>query len=396
MMTAIETPANWRELQPNQWCEKIAPAILEHREKVKQSIQTEGFRTDDCYRIVLYQEADGSYSILDGRTRKEVCAELDTEGVLKNAPLFAVWSPDDETDSPWLFALRSNADRRHLNKSQLGALALDDPRKELLKAEARQAQAEAGVHGVKGGRGNKTLDVSDTPRVSSPASSKRTSAKLAKNAGTNEAAVQQCQRLEKQAPDLLQKVRDGEIGSAAAIKILALRKCAPDLAKKVEGGKMSISAAERKAVEMGLKPAPKPRAPKVPAQLKESSSTGGQDSEQSGGASCTGSPNGVPPDTTNSETKETLTEQLQRRKSEARAAAKKTNESLDKALREFREGTESIPSECPYEMALRAQGKTLLETYDLKSRIVIMCAAFASQELPAVIAALLEKPEEKV
>lgn len=272
-MTVIETPANWRDLKPNKWCKDIPAAGADDRAKLKASIRAEGFKPDDVYRIVLYREKDGTYSILDGRTRHEVCAELDDEAALKSPPQFYVWEPSDETDDPWVFAIRTNSDRRHLTKSQIAAIAVEDPRVERLKEEARQAQQAAGSHGTKGGRGNKTLSVSDTERVTEPA--KHTAKRLADEVGTNEAAVEQCFNLKKNAPDLLERVKSGEMGTSTAKKVLALRKHAPDLAAAVERGAIAPNTAVTQAKAEGLWPVSEGKASQKPASDKKPTSSTG-------------------------------------------------------------------------------------------------------------------------
>lgn len=266
-MTHIETPDNWKDLKPNRWCEEFSAAGASDQERLRDSLLVEGFKSDDIYRIILFREEGGAYSILDGRTRHALCIDLDREGLLKSAPRFFVWEPENELDTPWLFVIRTNSDRRHLSSSQIAALIRKDPRKERLQAEGLKAMKSGkSADGTAGGRGRKNHSVSATPGFAEPPI-RKTSGKLAKLGGTNAAAVEQCDRLAKSAPDLLERVERGEMGSSSAVRILALRKSAPELAEAVVNGATTLAEGERKAISMGLRPEKKRRLTPSPAPL---------------------------------------------------------------------------------------------------------------------------------
>jgi len=127
--------------------------------------------------IVLY---DGR--ILDGRNRYLACQQLGIE------PKVCVYQG---TLSPVEFVISRNLHRRHLTSSQRAVLALDVLSQ--LEAEAKQRQVEAGKH----------------KQIIAEAGQARD--KAAKLTATNRQYVSDAKRIAEKSPELLRRVRTGEL-----------------------------------------------------------------------------------------------------------------------------------------------------------------------------------------
>ena len=140
--------------------------------------------------------------IVDGRNRYRACQKLGIE------PDTRVW---DGVGSLVSFVISLNLQRRHLTSSQKSVVAMDVL--PMLEAEAQERQLAAGERGNEGGRGNaKTLDKLiyqgfDESSERAPQSIDQ----AAQMVGTNRQYVNDAKRLRDEAPELLERVRSGEL-----------------------------------------------------------------------------------------------------------------------------------------------------------------------------------------
>jgi hypothetical protein len=146
--------------------------------------------------------------ILDGRNRYRACllagVECRTEEI--------------ETDDPIAYVLSLNRHRRHQTPSKLASAgAKAEKLYEKFKAEAEKRQHEAGIHGVKGGRGHKATNPSgtNTGRVSSD-----TRDKIGAMVGVSGSMIDRARKLrEKGVPELAKAVEEGRISVTSAAKL---------------------------------------------------------------------------------------------------------------------------------------------------------------------------------
>ena len=165
--------------------------------------------------IVLY---DGR--ILDGRNRYLAC------GIAGVKPSFANWHG---TGSPVEWVISENLIRRHLTSSQRAVIALDVL--PLLEKEAKERQR------LSPGRGKKVSKKLDTFSENGAAS--KIAARITK---TNSAYVQAVKAVERQAPDLLDAIREGSLKVPDAATLAKLSK--PKRAKVLK--KLATATPEKK------------------------------------------------------------------------------------------------------------------------------------------------------
>lgn len=157
-------------------------------EEFREDIRMHGLR------VPIAILPDGT--ILDGRNRLKACEEVGIE------PIFEIVN----TESPMAYVLSANKHRRHLTSSQLAMIAADEVPK--LRHSAIENMAEGGRSA---GRGRPK----GREKVSDPIAQERRYGKSVEKAadifGTNASYVQTALTLKANAPDLADKVRDGEI-----------------------------------------------------------------------------------------------------------------------------------------------------------------------------------------
>lgn len=125
--------------------------------------------------------------IIDGRNRYQACAAVGAQ------PTFRQWNGQGDLVA---FVVSLNLKRRHLTPSQLAVVALDIEKYEAEEAKKRQATSTGGI--------NPQL----TEKI--PEAEKgEAREKAAKLVGTNGHYVSDAKRIEREAPDLLEKVRIG-------------------------------------------------------------------------------------------------------------------------------------------------------------------------------------------
>ena len=143
--------------------------------------------------------------VLDGRNRLVACHRLGL------APTVKRYRGDD----PITFAVSLNLHRRHLEKSQVAAIARESI--PLYAEEARKKQAEAGKVYGRGSAGklgaglHQAIDEKRAPRATDRA---------AEAFGISGRLVGQVDRIAEQAPDLLPEIKAGTLTANAAEKIL--------------------------------------------------------------------------------------------------------------------------------------------------------------------------------
>lgn len=132
---------------------------------------------DSQFPILTYES-----KILDGRNRYVACLKAGVE------PVYSEWTGSD----PVGFVVRANLDRRHLTSSQKAAIALEVERQ--LSAEAKKNESTRTVQGYQ--------------RVDNPIYALEQAAKMM---GTNRQYVADAKKIEREAPELLERVRTGEM-----------------------------------------------------------------------------------------------------------------------------------------------------------------------------------------
>ena len=148
----------------------------------------------------IWLDAEGS--VIDGRNRHRACLDLDI------APRFRTW---DGNGSRVSFIISLNLHRRHLTSSQRAIVGLD--MLPFLEAEARERMAQGG--------GDKTAgsQIFDYPMENRG----RASDHAAQAAGTNRQYISDAKRIQKEAPELLDKIRSGEMKITEAKRELVKR-----------------------------------------------------------------------------------------------------------------------------------------------------------------------------
>ena len=134
--------------------------------------------------------------IVDGRNRYRACQKLGIE------PDTRVW---DGVGSLVSFVVSLNLQRRHLTSSQKATVAMDVL--PILEAEAKERQRAAGEEFGRGKLGQLIDQAIDDQHQRAP----RTADIAAQMVGTNRQYVSDAKRLRDEAPELLERVRSGEL-----------------------------------------------------------------------------------------------------------------------------------------------------------------------------------------
>lgn len=143
--------------------------------------------------------------VLDGRNRLVACHRLGLNPTVKRY----------RGDDPITFAVSLNLHRRHLEKSQVAAIARESI--PLYAEEARKKQVEAGkVYG----RGSVGKLVADLPQAIEEKRAPQARDRAAEAFGISGRLVGQVDRIAEQAPDLMPEIKAGTLTANAAEKIL--------------------------------------------------------------------------------------------------------------------------------------------------------------------------------
>jgi modification methylase len=143
-------------------------------------------------------------SIIDGRNRHRACLDLGIE------PRFRTWNGQGSLVA---FVVSLNLERRHLTSSQRAVIALDAL--PLFEEEARERHEKlAGRPSKNGGNNSTGYDDAETGKARDHA---------AKTTQTNGRYVSDAKTLQKEAPDLLEDVRKGELSIPYAMRKLGHR-----------------------------------------------------------------------------------------------------------------------------------------------------------------------------
>lgn len=168
----------------------------------------------------IWLHPDGS--IIDGRNRHRACVELDIK------PAFRTY----KGDSPVAFSISQNVKRRMLTDDQLAVIALQVL--PMLEKEARERQIAAGAAGAagaefgkEGGRGKKNPLVARVPQGGSGKPNKKPAPKSRDVAGAavgvSGRKVSDMKAISEKAPDLFEKVKNGEVAGADALRTIRKR-----------------------------------------------------------------------------------------------------------------------------------------------------------------------------
>ena len=163
---------------------------------VKSDIAAHGLREP----IELYQG-----KIIDGRNRYRMCRELGIEPATKD-----VTEEVDKQGDPYSYVFSKNVSRRHLSSSQRAMFAIDANVKKHLASEA-QARMKAGR-------------AADPEQIFAQG---RTADKIAALVGTNRQYIIDAEKIAKHSSVLADKVRQGELTIAEAVKQIPPRMSAP-------------------------------------------------------------------------------------------------------------------------------------------------------------------------
>jgi len=145
--------------------------------------------------IVLFEG-----KILDGRNRYRACIESDVE------PCYTTYSGD----SPVSYIVSKNIHRRHLNKTQQATILID--LKPAIQEEIRQQDEAAGIKRTeKGGTAEAPREKSGrfTPRPRDGGRGEWTE-RLAQKGSVGKTTLTRVDRVAREAPDLMPKLRSGE------------------------------------------------------------------------------------------------------------------------------------------------------------------------------------------
>lgn len=138
--------------------------------------------------------------VLDGRNRFKACQEANRE--LKCDDFLGT------SDEALAYVLSLNLQRRHLNAGQKAVIALDIERIEAERARKRQ-EATRAKPGQQIGGGNISTTLSEPGKARD---------KAAAAVGVNSRYVSEAKRINEESPELIEKVRNGKITIAEAIR----------------------------------------------------------------------------------------------------------------------------------------------------------------------------------
>lgn len=174
--------------------------------------------------------------IIDGRNRFAACEALGVE------PHFQEWNGKGSLVQ---FVVSLNLNRRHLTSSQKAVIALD-----IEKYLAKESKQRKGGRPAESYTANKGLNGHKPVEIFPPVSGKSRE-QAAAIVGTNDRYVSDAKRIEKKAPDLLNKVRNGSATIPEVKREIKERERQERREQTVEQGSKSASATERYELRHG-------------------------------------------------------------------------------------------------------------------------------------------------
>jgi hypothetical protein len=160
-----------------------------------QDIQSHGL----IEPVWLYDDPERGTVLLDGRNRAKACEAAGVE----------LRTRKYQGDDPVGFVVSANLRRRNLTPGQLALLALDVEKLFAEEAAKRKAQASGQPRGTKS-------HVAELPQ-------QKSREKAARVVGCAASAVRQAKRVARDAPDLVEQVRDGTMAIDKAHRIVQER-----------------------------------------------------------------------------------------------------------------------------------------------------------------------------
>lgn len=161
--------------------------------------------------VWLYDDPEHGRVLLDGRNRAYACQIAGVEIATR------VYTGDD----PVTFSLSWNLKRRHLTEGQKAAVAAQAEHLYAEEARKRQAEAAEATNRKRRGDDDSTL-VANRPQAQpeSTPEPRKSRERAAKTAGTSGRSVGRWKHVEREAPDLADKVRSGEMALGRAERII--------------------------------------------------------------------------------------------------------------------------------------------------------------------------------
>jgi N6-adenosine-specific RNA methylase IME4 len=204
----------------------IPPLAPDESALLEQSIKAEGCRDP----LVVWNGI-----LLDGHNRKRICDKLGTAYQTRNIDL-----PDLLAAKIWIRENQSG--RRNLTDDQraINAAALMELLAERAKTERAKAGRAAGGDATPEQKANRLVADVSTKRSGSDQQS-RSRVKAAKSQGVSERKVRQAGQVRKSDPELAQRVFNGDMPLAAAVREIKRR--------EVKDNLESVAVQEAKAVE---------------------------------------------------------------------------------------------------------------------------------------------------
>ena len=180
-------------MKPHPLADLIPPMDDEDYAKLRDDIKENGLLEP----ITLYEGM-----ILDGRHRYQVCGELAIDCPTR----------DYNGDTPAQYVISLNVNRRHLTTTQRTAIALAAVPHYEKEARGRQSAA---------GGDHRSVPIGTERFANSP--TKRATAEAAADVGVSGRQVDRLKRVKAKAPDLYEKVVEGEVKISAADTIIQKR-----------------------------------------------------------------------------------------------------------------------------------------------------------------------------
>ncbi len=228
----MRTRPDYGEYAPHPAADKF-PLITggEYNELVKD-IHDHGL----CRPIVLQA---GTKIIIDGRNRYRACTDAGVEPVFRERG----FAGEQEI---WLYVYERNILLRHLSASQRAAVVNDpEMREHLTLLAARHKHDSAASQQGPDGRFQAKPDAVKLDS-NGAAHTAPTREVLARSAGVSNGTMGTVERVAREAPDLVEKIRDGKMTAHRAAQIAELRKEDQAIAARVEAGTLGVDDARRK------------------------------------------------------------------------------------------------------------------------------------------------------
>jgi len=209
-----------KQLEAHRFCALVPAMSEEQYQALKADIAAWGLRE----AIVVHEG-----KILDGRHRYRACMELGIDPTLR---------PWDGQGLATDYVLSQNLHRRHLDKSQRAAVAVQA---EAMREAERKAEERQEAHGHTAPGRKKTLE-EIIPQVNRAPQARD---EVARQFGTNPRYVQDAKAIREEAPELLKKVATGELTLPQAKQELRRQQKRAELRSKA---KQSDNRKDKRAV----------------------------------------------------------------------------------------------------------------------------------------------------